>query len=172
MIADPQGIAVNREIRFSWDADKRNHVLECGQIIPRPIDEVFEFFGDAFRLEQITPPSLKFRVITPRPIDIGEGTEIDYRLKLRGIPIRWRSLISDWRPPNCFVDQQLRGPYLLWKHRHTFTSIEGGTLCEDRVDYRVPLGRLVNRMFVQSELKHIFSYRQQQLERLLGSSEK
>ena len=108
--------------------------------LPRPRPEVFEFFSDAFNLEKITPPLLKFHVVTAPPIRMQEGTEIEYRLKIRGIPMRWRSRITVWDPPRRFVDEQLHGPYRLWVHEHRFTEDAGGTSCEDSVEY-APAGR-------------------------------
>lgn len=97
--------------------------------LPRSINEIFAFFSDAQNLEELTPSSLQFHILTPPPIHIRQGTEIDYRLKIRGIPIRWRSKISVWDPPHRFVDEQLRGPYRVWIHEHRFTERLGGTTC-------------------------------------------
>jgi ligand-binding SRPBCC domain-containing protein len=88
--------------------------------VPRPIAEVFALFGDAGNLEQLTPPSLGLRVLTPRPINLRAGTIIDYRLRLGLLPLHWRSEITVWEPPHRFVDTQLRGPYRHWVHKHSF----------------------------------------------------
>ncbi len=103
--------------------------------LPRPRNEVFEFFSNAINLEELTPSSLRFHVLTPTPIRVQQDLEIDYRLKIRGIPVRWRSKITVWDPPNSFVDEQVRGPYRLWIHEHRFTEQEGGTICEDSLQY-------------------------------------
>ena len=138
--------------------------------LPRPIHEVFDFFADASRLELITPPWLHFHVLTETPITMRPGTLIDYKLRLHGVPIRWQTEISEWQPPRMFVDRQLRGPYRLWRHRHTFTERDGGTLVQDEVEYRVPGGALVHRWFVKPDLEKIFAYRQKKLREYLGSS--
>ena len=129
--------------------------------VAAPLDEVFAFFADAFNLEAITPPWLNFRVLTDPPIEMREGTLIDYKLRLHRIPIRWRTEISAWQPPFRFVDRQVKGTYRYWQHEHTFKEIEGGTLVKDRVEYGVPGGRLVHCLLVEKDLKEIFSYRQQ-----------
>ncbi len=131
-------------------------------------DTVFGFFSDAFQLERITPGWLNFRILTPAPIRISQGTLIDYRIRLRGIPLRWRTVIAGWNPPEAFTDRQLRGPYSLWEHFHTFEAEAGGTRVTDRVCYRVPGGRLVNWLCVQSELRRIFEYRGLELLRLFS----
>ena len=136
------------------------------QWLPRPRAEVFPFFTDAANLQAITPPWLDFRILTPGPIAMRPGALIDYRLKLRGFPIRWRTQITVWEPPFRFVDRQLKGPYRQWVHEHSFEEKDGGTLCRDRVDYAVPGGALVNRIFVQRDVETIFAYRREQLERL------
>jgi ligand-binding SRPBCC domain-containing protein len=127
--------------------------------IPRPVGEVFSFFGDAHNLNVLTPPFLQFRILTPAPILMHRGTLIDYRIRLRGVPITWRTRIAAWEPPYRFVDEQVRGPYRLWRHTHTFTPHDGGTLMADRVQYRVLGGRLVHDLFVQQDLLRIFRYR-------------
>jgi ligand-binding SRPBCC domain-containing protein len=120
---------------------------------------VFDFFADAFRLEAITPPWLHFRVLTPRPIKMGVGLRIDYRLRLHGWPIRWQSQISTWNPPYEFVDEQVRGPYRYWHHRHAFEEVAEGTLVRDEVHYAVPLGRIMHPLLVRRDLIRIFEFR-------------
>jgi len=138
--------------------------------LPRPRSEVFPFFADAGNLERITPPWLKFEVITPAPITIRAGALIDYRLKVHGIPLRWRTEITEWNPPHGFVDQQVRGPYHLWHHTHTFMEREGGTLCRDEVVYRPRGGWLINALFVRGDVERIFRYRQKALGELMGNT--
>ena len=87
------------------------HILERRQIIERPREEVFEFFADAGNLERITPPELNFQIISSQPIDIKKGALIDYQLKLRGIPLTWKTEITEWNPPHEFVDTALKSPY-------------------------------------------------------------
>jgi len=96
---------------------------------------VFPFFAEARNLETLTPPWLKFEVLTPAPIVMRPGTLIDYRIRVHGLPIRWRTEITAWDPPHRFVDVQLHGPYTLWHHTHTFEERDGGTLCLDHVRY-------------------------------------
>lgn len=139
--------------------------------IPQPIQSVFDFFANAGNLEMLTPPWLHFRILTPQPIEMSDGTIIDYRLKLRLIPIRWRSEISNWHPPVCFVDRQLRGPYREWVHTHSFETNQGGTIVRDDVQYSTPGGRLVHDLFVGPELKRIFKYRHEVLLDKLGCRE-
>lgn len=127
--------------------------------LPRPIDEVFEYFAEAENLERLTPPWLGFQIVTPTPIEMAAGTQIAYRLSLHGIPLRWDSEITAWEPPYRFVDVQRRGPYRLWEHEHRFTEQGGGTLVTDHVRYAVLGGRLIQRLFVAPDLRKIFAYR-------------
>ena len=158
-------------IQTEWDHAERCHTLHATIELPVDVLTLFDFFGDAFQLEQITPPWLHFRVLTPDPIEMTSGALIDYRLKLHGIPIRWQSLISTWDPPHSFTDEQIRGPYRIWRHVHTFEATDTGTIVRDRVKYRVPMGRLINRLFVEKDLVRIFRYRQEKLIELFGSAE-
>jgi hypothetical protein len=140
------------------------HVLERRQRLALPAARAFAFYADALNLEAITPPWLAFRVATPGPIAMGAGTLIDYRLRLHGIPIRWRTRIVTWEPPRRFVDVQLRGPYVLWQHTHTFEP-DGphAVIVRDRVRYALPLGplgRLAHALFVRRDLERIFDYRE------------
>ena len=147
----------------------RVHVLEREQRIAAPPAEVFPFFEDAGNLEAITPPFLGFRVVTERPIDMRAGTLIEYRLRLHGIPIRWRTRIESFDPPHSFVDEQINGPYRLWHHTHTFEDDgDGGTIMRDRVRYALPLGPLgsiAHALIVRRDLRRIFDYRQQTVAR-------
>lgn len=139
------------------------HRFEMEQWLPSPRSEVFPFFADAANLQAITPPWLDFRILTPGPIEMRPGVLIDYRISLRGLPLKWRTQICVWEPPFRFVDQQLKGPYRQWIHEHTFEEKDGGTLCRDVVDYAVPGGALVNRFFVRRDVEKIFAYRREQL---------
>lgn len=150
----------------------RIHVLERQQRIERPLAEVFAFYADARNLERITPPWLGFEVITPRPIEMAVGALVEYRLRLHGIPVRWRTRIEEWRPPHRFVDAQLSGPYSLWHHTHTFrTDGESATVLGDRVRYAIPFGPLgegARTLFVARDLEQIFDYRQEAVVHILG----
>jgi ligand-binding SRPBCC domain-containing protein len=148
--------------------DHRMNRLEAQVLVPAPIDDVFAFFSDAKQLETLTPPWVRFQIVTPLPIAMHAGTVIDYRLRIRGLPIRWRSVIPIWEPPHRFVDEQVRGPYRYWRHEHRFEPHDGGTLVSDVIDYRVLGGRLVNRFFVQPDVERIFRFRQQKLAEIFG----
>jgi ligand-binding SRPBCC domain-containing protein len=152
----------------------RVHILERRQRIERPIDEVFAFYGDARNLERITPPLLGFEVTTRDRIEMGAGTLIEYRLRLHRIPVKWRTRIEAWEPPQRFVDVQVKGPYSLWEHTHTFEADgPGGTIIEDRVRYSIPfgpLGELAQRLLVQRDLRRIFDYRRDAVARELATA--
>lgn len=138
--------------------------------LPRPRPEVFHYFAEARNLEAITPAFLQFVVLTPAPIEMQAGTLIDYKLRLHGFPVRWRTLISAWEPPFRFVDEQLMGPYRQWIHEHTFEERDGGTLATDVVRYSVPGGMLVDRLLVKRDVEKIFAYRQRRLTDLFGAA--
>ncbi len=154
-------------ITITRQADK-TYRLEAELWLPRTPEEVFPFFGDAFNLQELTPPWLDFSVVTPRPIEMHAGTIIDYKLRVRMLPVRWRTLIDVWEPNVKFVDMQIHGPYQLWHHTHEFFPRDGGTLCTDVVRY-VPIGGwLTNSLFVQRDVRGIFEYRQRRLLELFG----
>lgn len=147
------------------------YVLERTQIVPRPRAEVFPFFADAANLERITPPFLGFKILTPQPIEMRAGTTIDYRIKLSGLPLKWKTLIEAFEPDERFIDVQLKGPYKRWHHTHTFRDVPGGTEVGDRVEYELPfgiLGRAVHATIVTRQLKTIFDYRARVMRDLFG----
>ena len=140
----------------------RIHVLHREQVLPGAPAEVFPFFADAQHLEAITPPILGFEIVTPEPIEMGVGTVIQYRLTLHRLPVSWLTSIQAWEPPHRFVDVQIRGPYALWHHTHTFDAHPRGTLMRDVVRYAMPfgpLGELAHRAFVARDLAAIFDFR-------------
>jgi ligand-binding SRPBCC domain-containing protein len=134
--------------------------------VPRPRPEVFAFFADAGNLEELTPSFLGFQILTPQPVEMRPGALIDYRIRLSGFPMKWRTEISAWEPPHRFVDEQLKGPYRLWIHEHTFEEDGDGTVVIDFVRYAVPFGTLANRLLVARDVRKIFAYREQRLKEI------
>jgi ligand-binding SRPBCC domain-containing protein len=147
------------------------HVLTRTLILDLPRERVFDFFADAGNLERITPPELNFHIITPQPIDIKKGALIDYKLKLRGIPLTWKTKISVWNPPVEFVDEALKSPYKQWIHRHRFTVLpDGRTQIDDEVRYRLPFEPFgdIGHFLVRRELDYIFDFRQKTVAEILA----
>ena len=138
--------------------------------VPLPRRRVFAFFADAANLERITPPELKFHIVTPKPITMYPGALIDYELSLFGVRFTWRSEITVWQPETRFVDIQVRGPYAEWIHTHTFEDAPGGTRIQDQVRYRLPLAPLGNIALplVRAQLRRIFDYREAVTRRLMA----
>jgi ligand-binding SRPBCC domain-containing protein len=150
----------------------KTYELRKEKCINRPLREVFPFFERPENLAKITPPSLGFSVQTPSPIEMKAGAVIDYGIRVIGIPMRWRSLISAYEPPVMFVDEQVIGPYALWHHTHTFREENGATVIEDVVRYALPfgpLGWLAHRLFVRRRLEAIFAYRTNVIEAVFGA---
>jgi ligand-binding SRPBCC domain-containing protein len=144
--------------------------IERSQLIRAPLPDVFAFFSQARNLEELTPPWLRFEVLSEEPVEMRPGTLIEYRLRLHGVPLRWVSRIEDWQPGRGFVDRQLRGPFRLWHHTHEFASEPRGTIMRDSVRYALPLGpigTLAHMAFVRRDLSHVFDYRREQIARLL-----
>jgi hypothetical protein len=148
----------------------KTYRIEQEQQIPRPRNEVFDFFSDAFNLQHLTPPFLDFNILMPAPISMKKGTLIDYRIRLFGIPMRWRTRIERFEVNQVFIDTQIRGPYRLWHHTHTFEDHADGTLMRDIVVYRLPfgfLGTIAHSLFVRRTLQTIFQFRYDALAQLM-----
>jgi ligand-binding SRPBCC domain-containing protein len=143
----------------------KTRTFETEVWLPRPREEVFAFFSDVANLDAITPPWVKFRTVTRGRIEMRVGTVIDHRLKIHGLPIRWRSKITAWEPPERFVDEQVRGPYRVWIHEHLFEERDGGTVVRDRVRYAAPFDFFTDRFFVRPDVERIFRYRTECLKR-------
>jgi ligand-binding SRPBCC domain-containing protein len=148
-----------------------DYQLRCRLLAPLPLKETFQAFEDPCNLAKITPPGLGFQIMTNDRIEMGLGAEIEYTIRWLGLPLRWKTLITEYDPPRSFVDEQARGPYSLWRHRHTFEETPGGTIVSDRIDYRLPfgpLGALAHAFMVGRQLRAIFSYRQRAMSDLLA----
>lgn len=144
----------------------KDRVLQRTQVVPVELDEAFAFFADAWNLERITPPWLRFRILAAPP-SLERGSLLVYRLRLFGFPIRWRTEIVDWRPPRGFTDVQRSGPYRRWEHTHRLTRVDGGTEIYDHVVYRLPcepIAGVVAPVTVRPWLTAIFDYRARETE--------
>lgn len=149
-----------------------NYVLKRSQWVAHPVEDVFAFFSDAVNLELLTPPWLRFKIITPGLIEMRPNTLIDYRLNWHGIPLCWQTKIVSWKPPHQFEDLQVKGPYRLWHHTHTFEAIDGGTQLSDCVEYALPfgaLGKLIHVLSVRRSVNAIFDFRHTKIQEILGS---
>jgi len=150
----------------------KKYSIEFEQFINLPIQDVFLFFSQPKNLSLITPPRLKFNILTPEPIHMNEGQLIDYTLTIMYIiNIRWTTLITMYQEPNIFIDQQLKGPYSLWHHTHTFEEKDGGTLIKDKVIYGIPFGwfgRFLNFVYIKHDINSIFKYRHQILNKIFS----
>jgi ligand-binding SRPBCC domain-containing protein len=164
-IASPD-VVIERLTATSW-------VLRATQTLPHSRDSVFPFFGDATNLERITPAEMGFEILTPSPIEMRAGRLIDYHIRLHGLRLRWRTLISEWKPPFEFVDIQVRGPYAEWVHHHRFTpTADGNTRVDDEVRFRLPLGLVgtIAAPLVKRQLRRIFTYRFEAIARVFAAS--
>lgn len=152
---------------------ERLHQLSRTQLVGRPLPEVFAFFSDASNLDALTPPLLHFRIPTPMPIELRAGAQLDYRLSLFGVPMRWRTRITDWQPQERFVDEQESGPYAIWRHAHEFEPRGTSMLMRDVVDYSEPLGpvgTVAHVLFVRRTLDRIFDFRREAIARLIDGT--
>lgn len=140
--------------------------------VSRSLPDVFAFFAEAGNLEEITPPWLKFRVLTAHPVEMKEGAKIAYSLRIHGVPMRWLTQIECWEPPLSFVDVQLKGPYRLWRHTHRFSRKGDRTVLADTVEFALPfgmLGDLVYHLQVARDVDRIFDYREQRIKERFNS---
>ena len=148
-------------------------MLSREMTVPAGLQDTFALFEDPGNLARITPPSLGFRITSPRPVEMRRGAEIRYCIRVAGIPLRWATVITGYEPPFHFTDVQAKGPYRVWRHTHSFQPSVQGTIMRDRVEYALPfgpLGRLVHALFVRRQLQRIFEYRRQAMSRLFSDA--
>lgn len=148
-----------------------DHRILTDITLDRPIDRVFDFFSDAGNLEAITPPELRFVILTPLPIAMAVGARIDYRLSLYAVPFTWKTRITAWEPGRRFVDEQESGPFRVWIHEHRFEALSPtSTRIRDEVRYRLPFAPLgeIAHPLVRRKLERIFSYREERVRALLA----
>ena len=148
------------------------YAIACTQWVPQPLENIFDFFSRPANLQELTPPLLDFHILEA-PEQIRAGSLIRYRLRVHKIPVRWTTQIVEWDPPRRFVDVQLKGPYKLWRHQHTFTADRGGTTISDHVDYLLPmgpLGQIVHALLVRKDVQQIFDFRRRKMQDLFGSA--
>ena len=149
----------------------RVYTLRCEMMTQCSLEETFAVFENPYNLAKITPPQLKFQVSSKQRVQMRKGAEIEYTIRWMALPMHWKTLIVEYQPPHLFVDEQARGPYRLWRHRHTFERTSEGIRIGDQVDYALPfgfLGRLVHALAVRRQLMRIFNYRQRELGKILG----
>jgi ligand-binding SRPBCC domain-containing protein len=149
------------------------YVLERETTVPVPLLQAFAFFEDPGNLARITPPWMRFQITSPGKVEMRRGAEIVYRIRVAGIPLKWKTVITEYDPPRSFVDEQAAGPYRLWRHRHGFRAAPGGTAVSDRVEYALPfgwIGRAAHAVYVQRQLRRIFDYRTQALARIFSAT--
>src|SRR3954452_21117298 len=152
----------------------RNHLLRREQRLAAPPPAGVGFFSDARNLEAITPPLLRFRLLTPEPVAMEVGTFLQYALRVHGVPVRWDTLIQEWEPPVRFVDVQVRGPYRLWHHTHELLAVDDGrgTLMRDTVRYAIGFvlaGEVARRTVVRRDLEAIFAFRAERVPGLVAA---
>ena len=168
MPVTPDVVAPEHEVRLEKATD--GYCIHTRQFLPRPVDQVFAFFEDPRNLARITPPWLSFRILDPDSVEMRLGARLEYTIRWLGLPLRWTTVITGYRPPFYFEDSQMRGPYARWVHQHRFREADGGTWVEDQVSYRLPfgvLGRLAHPLLVRRQLRAIFEYREKKIQDLL-----
>ena len=150
----------------------KDYLFETETWLPTDRETIFSFFKEAANLERITPPWLNFSIHTPLPIEMKQGQLIDYHIRMYGIPMRWRTEITEWDPPFAFVDTQIQGPYRKWVHTHTFEQRNGGTWMQDRVQYSLPggiLSRIPHALIVRRNIEEIFRYRKSRISEIFAA---
>lgn len=150
---------------------QKNRVFCTEQFVPAPLADVFSFFSSENNLEEITPPWLNFKVQGKSTPELKKGTLIKYRLRIHGVPVNWLTEIDEWEPMHRFTDVQLKGPYSVWRHTHTFEEVNGGTMMTDKVEYRLPLGWIgqwIAGRKVEADIQSIFDFRRLSMEKIFS----
>ena len=146
----------------------RLFTLQRQQVVPASLEETFEFLSDPRNLAQLTPPWTNLELVGSSDPHVSVGTELRFRWVVCGVPLRWTARIVSWLPGRQFVDEQVRGPFRVWTHVHTFEPVYGGTKVTDRVRYAPRGGEFANRYLVRRVLERVFDHRARATEEALG----
>ncbi|MFQ5790025.1 MAG: hypothetical protein ACE5JI_06045 [Acidobacteriota bacterium] len=146
--------------------------IERSVDIRRPIGEVFAFHDTPENLTRVIPASLGLR-LEKTPRDLRPGCIFGYRFRRWPVEIAWEALVSEYRPPERFVNVQSRGYFLQWRQEHHFSSRGSSTRLTVVMQYQMPkglVGRLVNALFLHSAMEKTVTLRLENVRRLLGES--
>lgn len=151
----------------------KTYILEREQVLHSPLEQVWEYFSSPENLNELTPPNMGFEILSKRPIArMHKGQEIEYKVRpVLNIPLYWRTRITEVKDLVSFVDEQLKGPYKLWRHTHTFVEKDGRVFMNDKVEYALPfsiIGHLTHSLYVKARLKEIFDYRYQKVDEVFN----
>lgn len=140
--------------------------FENNLIVEAPLEEVWAFFLNPNNLKKLIPPRMDFRLPAQVPDKMYEGLIIKYTVKpLLAVSMSWTGEITEIKEYRYFIDEQQKGPFAHWRHRHVFLETREGTEVRDDVQYMLPFG-LVGMAavpFVRRQLETLFLYRNQTL---------
>ncbi|MEO8086077.1 MAG: SRPBCC family protein [Bacteroidota bacterium] len=144
------------------------HYFKASQTVHAPMDKVWDFFSSPANLKIITPPEMKFTIISEVSSEkIFPGQMIEYYVTpVWNMRVKWITKISDVRTNEFFSDEQLKGPYKCWEHKHFFKEIEGGIEMLDEVKYDIGYGMVGDKLlhsFIRRKIETIFSFRNKKI---------
>jgi ligand-binding SRPBCC domain-containing protein len=91
------------------------------------------------------------------------GDSVIWRARHFAIMFRMTSAITEYQPPERFVDEQQDGPFRRWWHEHTFTTLPNGqTQMTEVVQFQSPfglLGYLADRAVLGHYMPHLLRQR-------------
>jgi len=103
---------------------------------------------------------------------LGAGDEVTWEATHFGVRQRLTSRITEFDPPNRFVDEMVRGAFARFRHEHQFLSVPDGTDMVDIFDYTAPLGplgRLADGLFLRRYMTALLRERNAYLKRAAES---
>jgi ligand-binding SRPBCC domain-containing protein len=169
--------------------------FETRQWVPFPVELVFAFFANPANLPHVMPPLLETRIedarIAPPParpvhpdpsrrflsVAAGPGSEILITFfPIPWVPKRlsWMTRITEFVWNSHFCDEQVRGPFSQFHHRHGIQAEERegqeGSLVSDEIEYALPYGFIgrIGGALVRRKLIQSFAYRQKRLPEILA----
>ena len=168
----PIGETADTAGRISFDRGRVDRILRAEHWLPATPDRLWAFVSSLHHMNHVVPSFIRFEVTTPDPKPLAPGVTYDYKLRLRGLTVRWRTLITEVDKPRYFADTQARGPYRSFLHEHWFEpdTRDGidGTLTRDVITYRPPGGPLsgLADLLVRRDLRLLFEHRHRRLAEL------
>ena len=125
-------------------------------------ERVFAFHELPDALARLTPEWIRARVIA-NPASLLPGSRAVIVIGVAPfLRLRTEAVHTVYEPPFLFEDQQAKGPFRVWRHRHIFTPEGTGTRLTDAIEFEPPfgfLGRWLAPLLILPRLRRLFAYR-------------
>ncbi|NQY79866.1 MAG: TIGR01777 family protein [Candidatus Caenarcaniphilales bacterium] len=134
--------------------------IEFSQIIPCDAGYLYKWHNMPKALDRLIPPWEKV-MVNKHPEKLENGSEVDIKLLLGPLGLRWNLEIHDVVEGKQFCDSQVSGPFSKWTHKHQMQELNNdNSLLVESVGFKMPIFHsLGSKHFAINKLKKLFKYR-------------